>query len=555
MESAGFPLKDYQKEGLEWMVNHETRRSSGYLITDDPGLGKTIQIASIMLHNPGTTLLIVPNSIVVQWERTLKTINPSWVIYKHMGQSRCDNRLDLYNKKYDICITTLGTLIAEADKESMTTLLHTITKLRPWHRIVIDEAHNVRNSKSISYEIVNNIRAKFYVGLTGTPIQNKRQDLTNLLKFIGVTGDEIRLNCEHVVKTYVLRRNKSLLYGDNTNFAPYVCENIYVPFASVDEQELYRAIQSELVSEFLKKSRMANDRRIQMMVLEMILRLRQATAHPVIAAEAITAKYGVEFDDIDINGITPGKFQKIMELIDSAPSDDKFIIFCQFSQEIHILKDYLETAGELEVGIYNGELSMAQKDKMVQRSPRVLIIQTRCGGVGLNLQQYNRVIIMSPDWNPANEIQAIARAHRLGQQKQVYVYRLLAVANTELEDPDQYTIDPETKQKVSQLSTIDERILHIQIKKKMIMIDVMQDDTYMDHADKRVVEFAKVDFKNLKLSISELKQAAGLVKRIRPKLSFDAVKKLAALPMVVPEPEEEEKKEETKVQVHIPGEN
>lgn len=524
MEAAGYPLKEYQREGLEWMVSHEKQGSTGYLVTDDPGLGKTIQIAALMLHNPGTTLLIVPNSIVIQWIETLQKVNPSWKIYKHMGAGRYNNRLDMSQQKYDICITTLGTLIAEADTDTMTTILHSVACLRPWNRIVLDEAHYIRNKKATCHQIVSTIPATFRVGLTGTPIQNSRRDLINLLMYVGMSGQEISMELEEEIKSHILRRNKTLLYDNpdpTKKFAPYICENLYVPFTSPDEQELYRAIQSELVMEFLKKSRMAGEGKLQMMVLEMILRLRQATAHPVIAAEAIKAKYGVDLlNEIDPHTLIPCKFEKTAELILEAPEDDKFIVFCQYSQEIERLADYLKSYHSLEVLTYTGELSISQKNSVVKRSPKVLIIQTKCGGVGLNLQQYNRVVIMSLDWNPANEIQAIARAHRLGQQKQVYVYRLLAAANPELEDTDQYVIDPSTGVKSSKLTTIDERIFQIQIRKKLVMTDVMGDSTYMDHADtKHYTEYSKtIDFTKIKLSLSELKQMAGIVKRIRPKL-------------------------------------
>ena len=233
-----------------------------------------------------------------------------------------------------------------------------------------------------------------------------------------------------------------------------------------------------------------------MLLLELIMRLRQASIHPNMALKSLHKKYpdagydrlSMRLDDV------PTKITHIIRELTKV--EGLSLIFANFKYEMKYIKNQL-TKNNINSEIYNGELSIGERNKLLNKFNKksikikvngkylcknkttVLIVQIKAGGVGLNLQQFNNVFIVSPDWNPANEIQAIARAHRIGQDKKVKVHKFTLIRNPNYNDS---ILDNDSHldngDKTSGFSTIDERILKKQINKRNIMTRVLMDETF-----------------------------------------------------------------------------
>ena len=308
-------------------------------------------------------------------------------------------------------------------------------------------------------------------------------------------------------------------------FSDYQIVNNFVEFDTKEEKDIYREIQNNALEELINAEEELNGAELNLFILEILLRLRQASSHPGIALENLKKKYNTtKLEKTFSLQRESSKFKRIIG--DISKSQGYCLVFCHFRQEMDLLSDFLEKKG-IKSEIYDGSLSRAQRDtvisqfndkpvkkklvkidgkkKIVENKPRVLIIQIKAGGVGLNLQQFNNVFIMAPDWNPANEIQAIARAHRLGQKKKVNVNKYTLVYNKQIDDENVCNmqsgepIEVESQDDKNETS-VDERILGIQMRKRQIMVDILNDPT---------LNFRETCSLNGKISIDDLKFMIG----------------------------------------------
>lgn len=480
LSESQYKLRPHQEEGVRWLLKKElganNKNYKGGLLCDDPGLGKTIQTAGLILGNPvENTLIVVPTSVFNQWRDILQLISGENNVYLHTGPKRAHNILELYTilcgRK--ITLTTYG-LIIDSFSDSKT-VLHKIK----WDRIILDEGHIIRNARTKMHRMACEFQSTYRWILTGTPIQNKKNDIVNLLNFVGIPSNIAKNNLEEFINKYVLRRTKEILF--NTTFTDYEIINHQCPFTTKKEQNIYKAIQTDAVKEILESE---NENKLNLLIIELILRLRQATIHPSIAIKSLYKKFPDEDWDnkLSFNDIST-KIQKLREKIKEASGLS--LVFCHFHEEMELIKKYL---GEYDINseIYNGSMSIQKREEIINKfkientkpkyvfrngklkkipnnGPTVLIIQIKAGGVGLNLQQFKNVFLCSPDWNPSNEIQAIARSHRMGQKENVLVHKFTLVENSEFGD--------------KKLSTIDQRILGIQFKKRVVMSELLKDNT------------------------------------------------------------------------------
>ena len=505
--SKGITLKDYQVRGVKWMLDREMNSDyKGGLLCDDPGLGKTIQTIGLLAGNPvAKTLIIVPTSLVDQWENEINKFFPDKKIYKHYGSRKAINLLELFAHQFDICISTYGNIFNKEKNGDKQTVLHKIK----WDRIVLDEAHCIKDKNTITHIACSSIDAKHHWGLTGTPVQNDIADIKSLFSFLKIDQELIKECLEELIESYVLRRNKTVLTngivpkdtlegstdrepgepssdddeGEQGVLKDYIIQQHFVPFETEEEQLLYRRVLDDALHEYYEAVDNAeNSREIHLVVLELLIRLRQLSVHPNIALEQLRKKY--DMADIKFEKIST-KINKVLSLVKE--STGQCLVFCQFRKEMELLKQYLAQE-DIESDIYDGSLSLEQRKSILEKHtprnklvridgkpiitkkkvPKVLIIQIRAGGVGLNLQQFKNVIICSPDWNPCNEIQAIARAHRLGQKDEVKVHKVCLVGNKEY-----------IKKRSDIISTIDERIHTIQKEKRTLMANLLKDQTLL----------------------------------------------------------------------------
>jgi len=475
MKSRGYDLYPYQKEGVRWMLDRERvgtpiptfeKNIKGGLLCDEPGLGKTIQTCACMYGNyMEKTLIIVPGAVMHQWKEAIQNILPECTIYTHHGANRCITVEDLHRKEFNIVLTTLGMIYG--DKKNPRTILHSFGC---WDRIIIDEIHYLRNARSKKSLMACELIGQIKWGITGTPVQNSEKDIYTLYTYLGIPKKYQNISCVEVLnKTLLKRRTKSMVEHYNDSLKMPLLNQIdhALEFSTDGERRLYYKIQQNVTKEYLDLMNNDDlpDSNIMVILFELLLRLRQASIHPQIVINGFKRKFKKKFKNYDKNTT---KIDKIVEIINNTPSGDNCLVFCHFRDEMLLVQEALSKM-DIKSEQYHGSQSHSEKLKVLGKfpsndinPPKVLLIQINAGGVGLNLQQFNHVFINSPNWNPSNEIQAIARAHRIGQDKPVDVHRFILYDQK------------------GEFSTIDERICGIQQEKRNIMANILNDRTYLD---------------------------------------------------------------------------
>ena len=500
MKSKNFPLYDYQKIGLDWLltrelVGYKTAHNTvfGGLLCDEPGLGKTIQMCAALYCNPlKHTLLVLPNSVIHQWIDTIKKILPSESIYFYHGTNRCKTVAELKLKKFKILITTYGMLYSRKKGIDETTILHSFGV---WDRIVFDEVHTLRNKKSLVAKSACYLKGHIRWGLTGTPIQNSEKDLYSLYKFLEIPKNYFNTKCAKVInKSLVLRRTKDEFKRFTTKFPNLNQINHLLEFNTTKERNIYRKLQQNLLEDYFKSTynksfNSDGSAHSGFVIIELLLRLRQLSLHPQILINSLNRKFGSNISKFTNNST---KISKLMDIITNT-KNEYCLVFCHFKEEIKLIGNELKSKN-IGFLIYDGSTKLQEREEIVKMYPpnpllnriayknnlpkkilqniqayfpKVLLIQIKAGGVGLNLQQFSQLFILSPDWNPSNEIQAIARSHRLGQHKTVNVHRFLL-------------FDQGDELNKCKFSTIDEHISSVQNDKRNIMADILEDDRYIN---------------------------------------------------------------------------
>ena len=477
-----FNLFPHQEEGLRWMIQKELSTLKGGLLCDDPGLGKTIQILSLIKERTNNyqnehNLIICPLALIKQWKDASTAMFPEKTIHIHYEHNKINNTQHFYTINPFITITTFNNTWKSHNKQFAKTILHNIQ----WTRIITDEAQTIKNIKSKVAIGCHLINAQYRWALTGTPIQNNIKDIHALFYYIHAYNSDIQL-----IKTYtqelilngVLRRTRHIMEHAYKNLTIKIHQ---AHFDNIEEKEFYYTIKKAIAQEFYNLNEHSKDYITQ--VLELLLRLRQTTIHPNIVYEGLMRKVA---NNKEYNQETKLKYMKqiatqirywanktstkintLINLFKTHNEKDKTIIFTHFNEETNLIhKNLNKQFPHMKIQIYDGNTTYSQRNHIIQlcKNNKVdtIIIQIMAGGVGLNLQMFNKVYITSPDWNPANEIQAIARCHRIGQLQNVEVHKII------ISDPLNY-----------HTQTIDERIIHIQQDKREVMANTLQDQTLL----------------------------------------------------------------------------
>ena len=422
LANAGYSLYPHQVKGIEFMTNIEKTYARGGILADEVGLGKTIQTIGLLLERPGHTLIAGPLGVVPQWVEKLRTILPEdrFTVVVHHGKTRLTNVVDFLNAqtqmgKTGIVVTSLG-LMARMGA------IHVAT----WDRLVIDEAHYARNPRTRLFRKCKNLQATTKWMLSATPVQNKTEDLMSLLRIACKLTGRTR-NLDKIKKLrdiFLLRRTKEEV---KQTLPPLTIENKICRFLSEDEEQFYSLVEKSTTEAFNQAMRRRNAGGI-ILVLELLLRLRQCTLHPQMVIDGYKKKgiFNQDLPEWDTKSTKIHYLEKIVKKELAKSPDQRTIIFCQFHKEIELIQEMLTENG-FTSEVYSGKTDQETRQDILSGilCPQFLIIQIRAGGAGLNLQEYNRVFITSPDWNPSNEFQAIGRAHRNGQKKPVKVTRLI----------------------------------------------------------------------------------------------------------------------------------
>ena len=406
----------YQREGVLWLLSMENQSSGirGGVLADEMGLGKSIQLIATMLGNPKPrTLIIVPKSIITQWSEEIKRFAPNLTINIFDGPDRRIKEADVTLAPYTLLTTKGGSADAK-------TPLHMVQ----WDRVVLDEAHEIRNKKSKLFKSVCRLQTQIKWIVTGTPVFNSMEDFVSLCTFLGLSKVVVQGMTNKIKDIYILRRTKDDLakINERLRLPPCYFENVELEMYP-DEKQLYEIVFLEAQDTIRDAFRNAVSLNAKnMVILECLLRARQCMIHPQMYLDGVAKQNETQAEQWVGRS---NKMETLFRMIDGHP-DEKSLIFCQFRGEMNYIQS------QLKCPVYRIDGSVPKEERVKQiegfkkiRGGAVFIIQIKSGGQGLNLQEATRVYITAPSWNPATELQAIGRAHRTGQTQPVYVKKLI----------------------------------------------------------------------------------------------------------------------------------
>lgn len=424
-------LRPYQQQGVDWL-QHLASHGLGGFLADDMGLGKTAQtIANICVeHAEGRltapALIVVPTSLVANWTAELTKFSPHLSVVVLHGLERHEKRERL--EHVHVVITTYTVLTRDIE----------VMKHLPWHIVVLDEAQAIKSPEARATRAVCQLKTTNKICLSGTPIENNLDELWSQFAFLmpGLLGDrrgftkrfrtpiekngdpECRAQLVQRIAPFILRRTKSEVA---TELPPKHTILRRITLAP-DQRELYETIRGtlyETVREQMAERTLAQSRVI---VLDALLKLRQACCDPRLVRLGNTR--GTE---------SSAKLDDLMEMISELiPEGRRILVFSQFTSMLDLIKPRLNEAGVPFVELRGDTRDRATPVQTFEAGKVPLfLISLKAGGRGLNLTSADTVIHYDPWWNPAVEAQASDRAHRIGQTKSVFVYKLIATDTVE----------------------------------------------------------------------------------------------------------------------------
>ena len=424
-------LRPYQQKGFSWMV-HLHKQGFGGCLADDMGLGKTLQTLTLLqyIYKPSApkqpaTLIVVPTSLLHNWRREAKRFTGLSMMEYNNTVAIDKKRPEKFFGHFHLIFTTYGMMRNNID----------ILSSYRFEYVVLDESQNIKNSESLTFRSAIQLQSKHRLALTGTPIENSLKDLWAQFHFIQPDllpirqgNERVRVQLQQLTAPFILRRSKKEVAPELPELTE---ETIYCDMT--EEQNTCYEQEKNSLRNILLQHPQSTNRLHSFSVLNGILRLRQLSCHPQLILPDYTG--------------TSGKTAQIIETFDTLQSEGhKVLIFSSFVKHLEVLAEAFRERGwkyALLTGATNNrpsEIAHFTEQKDVQ----AFLISLKAGGVGLNLTQADYVFIIDPWWNPAAESQAIARAHRIGQDKQVIAYRFITQ------------------------NSIEEKILHLQDEKRKL---------------------------------------------------------------------------------------
>ena len=455
-------LRPYQKAGFNWL-NFLNHFKFGGCLADDMGLGKTVQTLTLLQYmkeegEETPTLLIMPTSLIYNWELEARKFTPELKVYNYTGTNRIKD-VSLFNG-YDLVLTSYG----------ITRLDIGILKEFYFNYVILDESQAIKNPGSNISKCVKKLASRNRLILTGTPLENSTLDLWSQLSFInpGLLGNKSFFKNEFlqpiekqndqdktkklysIIKPFILRRHKSQVATE----LPEKVESVKYCNMTPSQEEQYEEVKSYFRNKILEQIENVGVNKSQIMLLQGLTKLRQIANHPGMVDQAY------EGDS--------GKLDALTRMVLSAISENhKILIFSQFVKHLSIVGNFLKEK-RIDFAYLDG--STKDRQRQVERFQnndklKLFLISLKAGGLGLNLTKAEYVFILDPWWNPAVEQQAIDRAHRIGQENKVFTYKFI------------------TK------NTVEEKILNLQRRKIKLASDLITtEESFVKDLSKEDIE-------------------------------------------------------------------
>jgi superfamily II DNA or RNA helicase len=417
-------LRDYQRVGLGWM-DRLARSGFGGCLADDMGLGKTIQVLAWLLDRKasgevsGPSLVVAPRSLIFNWKDEATRFAPQLTILDHTGNQREATAEAMAG--YDIVLTTYGTLRRDALE---------LCEI-DFDYVILDEAQTIKNSDSAAFKSARALKARHRLALTGTPLENHVGELFTLFEFLNPSmlgrahkkAGKRQLDAPalavvgRALRPFLLRRTKQEVIQE----LPEKTEKTLYCVLGSDERRLYDELAKHYRDSLLGRIAKTGMKRAAFHVLEALLRLRQAACHPGLVDKLRASESSAKIETL------------LAELGSVVAEGHKALVFSQFTSLLAIVRERLVAEGTSFEYLDGQTRDRAAPVARFQNDEncKVFLISLKAGGLGLNLTAAEYVFILDPWWNPAVEAQAVDRAHRIGQSRPVFAYRIIARGTVE----------------------------------------------------------------------------------------------------------------------------
>ncbi len=432
-------LREYQKRGVSWLEYLERLGLNGCL-ADDMGLGKSVQVIARLVQEKDLqqtllpTLLIAPTSVVGNWQKEIAKFAPHLKTMVHHGSDRLQESKDfkVACQQHDVIITSFT--LARKDEK----LLNSVE----WQRLVLDEAQNIKNPKAAQTKAILKISAKHRLALTGTPVENRLLDLWSIFNFLnpGYLGKEAQFRksfevpiqkdndrvkstmLKKLVEPLILRRVKT----DQSiiNDLPDKVEQKLYTNLTKEQASLYEVV----VKDVEEKLQQTEGIKRKGLILSTLMKLKQICNHPAQFLQ----------DNSEFSTERSHKLSRLAEMVDEAVSEgESLLIFSQFTEVCENIEKHIKHHLHCNTYYLHGGTTRKRREQMITEfqepdtEPSVFILSLKAGGVGITLTKANHVFHFDRWWNPAVEDQATDRAFRIGQKKNVFVHKFVAIGTLE----------------------------------------------------------------------------------------------------------------------------
>jgi SNF2 family DNA or RNA helicase len=432
-------LREYQQRGLSWLNYLETLGLNGCL-ADDMGLGKTIQVIARLVHERESgrtvapTLLVVPTSVLGNWQKEIEKFAPHLRTTIHHGGQRSSDAKDFKAlcQAHDVTITSFT--LARKDQKLFASV--------EWQRIVLDEAQNIKNPKAAQTKAILKLSARHRLALTGTPVENRLMDLWSIFNFLnpGYLGSESQFrksfelpiqknNDRHqsstlkkLVEPFILRRVKTdrAIIKD---LPDKVEQKVYCNLTK-EQASLYEAVAKQVTEEIESAEGIGR----KGLILATLMKLKQICNHPMQFLH----------DGSEFSPERSHKLSRLSEMVEEVMAEgESLLIFTQFTEIGEALNRYLRQNYQYNTYYLHGGTSRKKREQFItefqdpETEPAAFVLSLKAGGVGITLTKANHVFHFDRWWNPAVEDQATDRAFRIGQSKNVFVHKFVSIGTLE----------------------------------------------------------------------------------------------------------------------------